>query len=97
MRNSRVVLVSHKKYTPEFDEFLLSLLGKGYILFCVVGIDCTKWEDNIDELAIGDGLNSIFVTTTSHPDESVNEVNEVIEFAKMLTLSEKSDVDIIDI
>ena len=94
MNNSRVVLVSEQKYNLERDELILSLLDKGYVLFCVVGIDCEKWEDIIDELSIGDGSNPKFVTTTSHPNESVD---EVVEFAKMLTLDKKSGVDVIGI
>ena len=94
MNNSRVVLVSEQKYNLECDELILSLLDKGYVLFCVVGIDCEKWEDIIDELSIGDGSNPKFVTTTSHPNESVD---EVVEFAKMLTLDKKSGVDVIGI
>ncbi|MDT0605376.1 DUF7684 family protein [Thalassotalea castellviae] len=94
MRNSRVVLASEQKYNSEKDKLILSLLEQDYILFCVVGVDCEKWEDIIDELAVGDGSNPKFVTTTSHPDESID---EVIEFANMLSLDTKSGVDVIGI
>ena len=94
MMNSRVVLVSEQKYNPECDELILSLLAQDYVLFCVVGVDCEVWENVIDELSIGDGSNPKFVTTTSHPDETVE---DVVEFAKMLILDQKSGVDVIGI
>lgn len=92
MKNSRVVLVSTRRYSTEQNEVILSLLDRRYVLFCVVGVDCKKIEDIIDELAIGDSITPKFITTTSHPAESVD---DVINFAKMLTLDSKSDIDVL--
>ncbi len=94
MKHSKVVLVSRNKYSPETDDLILSLLEKGYELFCVVGEDCEIIEDVIDELAIGDGSSPKQVTTTSHPNESLD---EVVEFATMMTVNEKSGVEVVGI
>lgn len=91
MKNQRVVIVSKRKYEPEYNDYLQSLIDQNYQLFCVVGIDCQKWEDMIDELAIAYTSPPKYVTTTNHPDETVN---DVIEFAKMLTLERETDVDV---
>ncbi|MCC3860082.1 hypothetical protein LJF33_02550 [Emcibacteraceae bacterium Y4] len=70
----------------------MSLLDQEYELFCVVGKDCELWEDIMDEIAVGDGTNIRFITTTSHPDETIE---EVIEFAKSFHTKKKSDLKII--
>ena len=86
MKHARVVLVSKNKYRPEIDELILSLFAQGYELFCVVGEDCELIEDIIDELAVGDASEPKDVITTSHPNQSLE---EVVEFASMLILNGK--------
>lgn len=57
------------------------------MLVCVVGDDCQRVEDVIDELIVGDGSDETrSLITTSHPDESLKAVRE---FARGGTL----DVD----
>jgi hypothetical protein len=49
----------------------------------VVGEDCPRIEDIIDELVVGDGSDdSRFILTSSHPGESLS---EAVEFATSLT------------
>jgi flavodoxin len=79
IKNSKVVLISESGYSKEHDELLISYLDQGYELFCVVGKQCELWEEIMDEIAVGNGTNSRYITTTSHPDETEE---EVIEFAK---------------
>lgn len=78
-RMSKVVLISEHGYSSEHDALLLSFLDQKFELFCAVGKDCEIWEEIMDELAVGNGENSRFIVTTSHPEESAE---EVIEFAK---------------
>lgn len=70
----KVVLISETGYHKRHDVLLLSYLDQGFELFSVVGKDCELWEEIMDELAIGDGSNSRYITTTSHPDEKVEDV-----------------------
>jgi len=93
-RMSKVVLISESGYSSEHDELLLSFLDQGCELFCVVGKDCELWENVMDELAIGNGENSKYITTTSHPGESVK---DVIEFANNFTTKSNGEVQIVRI
>lgn len=89
MANIKIVLDSETGYSDEHNELLLSILAQGYELLCVVGVDCEMWEEAMDELAVGDGSNSRYITTTSHPEETVE---DVIAFASMFQVSKDSDV-----
>jgi hypothetical protein len=40
----------------------------------VVRGDCQRIEDIIDDLCVGDGSDPYFMITTSHPDETLEEV-----------------------
>ena len=90
----KIVLISDTGYSQQYDQMLKSLIEQEYELFCVVGKDCQTWEDVMDELAIGNGSDSRYITTTCHPDES--EI-DVIEFANMFSVSIKSRVRIVRI
>lgn len=46
----------------------------------------------MDEIAVGNGENVSYIITTSHPNESVN---EVVEFASNFTTSSKSGVKVV--
>lgn len=92
MRNKKLVLISTTRYDQKHDELLRSLLARGYQLFCVAGIDCEAWEDAMDWIAIGDGSAPRYITTTSHPGETED---EVIEFATMFSISGASGVDVV--
>ena len=63
------------------DQLLLDLIEAKVMLICVIGKDCERWHDVIDELMIGDGtvLRDFQMMTTWHPDEGLE---EVIDFAK---------------
>ncbi|TXR53848.1 hypothetical protein [Reinekea thalattae] len=89
---SKVVLVSESGYDEKHDELLNSFLDQEYELFCVVGKDCELWEEIMDEIAVGDGTNSRYITTTSHPNETEL---EVVEFAESFTTKIKSAVKIV--
>lgn len=92
MKTLKFVLISESGYNKEHDKLLLNLLEQGYKLFCVVGKDCDVWEEIMDELAAVDELNPRYITTTSHPDESIE---DVIEFAKRFSINQESDVDVV--
>lgn len=91
---SKVVLVSKSGYDEKYDELLSSFLDREFELFCVVGKNCEKWEEVMDEIAVGDGANSRYIITTSHPNESEL---EVIEFAKNFVTETKSEVEVVRI
>lgn len=94
MNNRKLVLISETGYQAKHDSLLLSLLDQGYELFCAVGLDCELWEETIDEIAVGDGNNPRHITTTSHPNETEE---DVMEFANVFCASHSSGVDVIRI
>jgi hypothetical protein len=92
-RKGAVVLVSKTGYKKEHDSLLQSLIERNIQLFCAVGKNCREWEDAIDCLYISNETGRYkesVLLTTSHPDESVQ---DVIEFA---SLSE-TDIEVIEV
>lgn len=76
----RIVLHAPPWVSPALEEFVEACLRDGVVLVCVVGNDCARVEDAIDELVVGDGSDPTrFLTTTSHPDESLEEVKAFAE------------------
>lgn len=94
MKNTKLVLISDTGYHKKHDGLLRSLLDRGYELFCVVGLDCEVWEEVMDQIAIGNGNEPRYITTTSHPGETEK---DVIEFATLFSISGDSGVDVVRI
>lgn len=90
----KFVLVSESGYSAEHDSMLERILDEGYELFCVVGKDCELWEEIMDEIAVGDGSEPRFITTTIHAGETEE---EVIEFAHNWTTKVESGVKVVRI
>ena len=90
---NKVVLIAKTGYSPEKDHILQDLVDDRIALFCAVGKDCIEWENKMDELCIGDGSHPVFITTTSHPDETSD---EVVAFAKLFAVPNDCGVRIID-
>ena len=79
----RVVLHSLRGYRMELDAMVEEFLRDGVKLVAVVGQDCQRVEDIIDELVVGRGDNdSRFLLTSSHPGESVE---DAVAFAQSLS------------
>jgi len=92
-KGNKVVLISKSGYSPDKNQILLDLIAEPIALFCVVGKDCQMWEEVMDDLCVGDGSHSVFITTTSHPDETIE---EVIEFARIFNVEKDEGVRILE-
>ncbi len=90
---SKVVLHSKSGYRPEMDALIESLIRDGVKFVGVVGDDCEKIEDIIDEMVVGEGNNDNFILTSSHPGESLE---EAIEFARSLSLEYAGEVQVVE-
>jgi hypothetical protein len=92
----KVILFSSKNYSSKYEGILLELLKRKIELFCAVGKDCAKWEDAIDWLYVQNKKDDGYhITTTCHPDETLEEVKE---FAKLFVdKSNCTKVQIIEI
>ena len=59
------------------EPFVEQCLRDGVQLIAVVGDGCADLEEEIDWIVVGDGLEPArYVTTSSHPDEPLEEVME---------------------
>ena len=90
----RLVLHAPCWDSPALVDFVEACIRDEVVPVCVVGDDCERVEDVIDELVAGDGSDpnrSSFINTTSHPDDSVA---EVIAFAKAWTLDIDPALDV---
>jgi hypothetical protein len=92
---AKIVLHCPNGYEVRLDALVEDFIRDGVVFVGVVGKDCDKVEDIIDELVVGDGSRDYDLLTSSHPNESVE---EVVEFAKLLTLEfEGSEIDIVEL
>ena len=93
----KVVLISRSGYNEEHNSMLQEMVEDDVELFCVVGESCQEWEEAMDllcaELDANDIIPNAFCNTTSHPDESVE---DVIKFAENWS-QEIGEVKIIEI
>ncbi len=70
-------------YETRLDSLVEDFIRDGVIFVGVVGQDCSRVEDIIDELVAGNGERDYELLTSSHPNESVE---EAVRFARSLTL-----------
>lgn len=66
------------------DGFVEQCLADGVSLIAIVGPGCSRIEDIIDEIVVGDGSNpERFLCTTSHPDEPLDDVRNMARWWEM--------------
>ncbi|APL96034.1 hypothetical protein Sj15T_30680 [Sphingobium sp. TA15] len=66
------------------DDFVERCLQAGVSLVAIVGPGCSRLEDLIDEIVVGDGsVTDRFLCTTSHPDETYDDVLNMVECWEM--------------
>ena len=84
----RVILHAPPWNAQSLVDFVKDCIRDGVLLVCVIGNDCQKVEDVINELVVCNGSDvRRFINTTSHPDENLAEARD---FAARWTL----DVDL---
>ena len=89
----RIILqlpISNPDLLPSFVE---ACIRDGVALIAIVGEGCSEIEEIVDELVVGDGSDeSRFLSTSSHPDETVE---EVMEFASILEVNGTQAVELV--
>jgi len=91
----KVVLNCPSGYKPALDQMVEEFLKDGVALVAVVGKDCAKVEDIVDELIVGDGSNPHrFIVTTSHPGETID---DVIQFAESFATDPRGKVQTVEL
>jgi hypothetical protein len=80
---TKIVLKCPNGYHAKLDGLVEDFLRDGVAYVGVIGRDCTRVEDIIDELLVGNGTDkNRIILTASHPGESID---DAIYFALSLT------------
>jgi len=95
MQIKKVILATDEEYAPRHEALLSSLYERGIELFCAWGRHSGQWELAMD-LFVTDPVRfdeSRHVTTTSHSDESFE---DVLNMAQCWSVEDGSnDVEVI--
>jgi hypothetical protein len=91
----KIVLKSQPGGEGRLDALVAALMKDGVAFVGVVGPDCARVEDLIDEIVVGDGSQDYNLLTSSHPGESLE---QAIAFAKSLRLElAGTDVQVLEL
>ena len=95
MPSARKVVLHCKNGVPSNIAGLASQFVKdGVVFVATVGPGCQRAEDIIDKVAIEHGSpDRNFILTSSHPDETLE---EVIEFARSLSAEYAGEVQVVE-
>jgi hypothetical protein len=76
-----VVLMASQPYSATHEPLLIALIERQIELFCAVGTDCENWETAFDLLLTDPARGyTHHITTTSHPDEPLEDVLNMASF-----------------
>lgn len=91
----KIVLHCSSGDKPALDQMVADFLNDDVLFVGVVGQDCEKVEDIIDELVVGDGSKpGRFILTSFHPNESVA---DVVQFAESLSDDYPGKVQVVEL
>jgi hypothetical protein len=90
----KIVLHCPRGYQPELDALVRQWVRDGVVFVGVVGKDCEKVHDIIDELCVGDGSDPCRMLTSWHADETVD---EVVECADALSGHQQGAVEVVEL
>lgn len=90
----KIVLHSLNGYNPSLDTLVEEFIRDGVIFVGVVGKDCAKVEDIIDEIVVGDGNRDYHMLTSSHPNETVA---DAVQFAASMTGEFEGEAHVVEI
>jgi hypothetical protein len=91
----KIVLHCPTGYELRLDALVEEFIRDGVAFVGVVGRDCSRVEDIIDELVVGDGSREYSLLTASHPGESIE---EALAFARSLSLElEGAEVQVVEL
>jgi hypothetical protein len=91
--SAKIILHSISGYRPELNILVEQFIKEGVKFVGVVGEDCAKIENVIDELCVGNGANPYFMLTSSHAEESLQ---EAIEFGRVLAGEYGGEVEVVE-
>lgn len=78
----KIILNCPTGYSERLVTLVEEFVRDDVVFVGVVGYDCVRIEDIIDELVVGNGDREYDLLTSSHPNQSLE---QAIEFADSLT------------
>jgi hypothetical protein len=91
----KIVLHCPRGYRMELNSMVEQFLADGVVFVGVVGEDCSRVEDIIDELVVGDGTDDgRYILTSSHAGETID---DALEFARSLTNEYEGEVQLVEL
>ena len=90
----KIILHCPRGYEPRLDALVEEFVRDGVRFIGVVGPDCAKVEDIIDELVVGDGSREYDLLTSSHPEQTIE---QTVAFAQSLTGDFKGEVQVVEL
>jgi hypothetical protein len=89
----KIILQCPSGYKPELDGMVEDFIRDGVAFVGVVGEDCAKIEEIIDELVVGDGSDeSRSILTSSHPGATTD---DALDFAQSLSLEYEGEAQVV--
>lgn len=80
MAATKIILHSPPSDEGLLEDFVERCLRDRVSLVAVIGQGCERIEDILDALVVGDGSDpDRFLCTTSHPDESLDDVLQLVK------------------
>jgi hypothetical protein len=91
----KIVLHCPTGYRVELERMVAQFLADGVVFVGVVGEDCSRVEDIIDEWVVGDGTDDgRYILTSSHPGETID---DALEFARSLSGEYAGEVQLVEL
>ncbi len=76
----KIILQAPVSDEAKLERFVETCLRDGVSLIAIVGPGCADLEETIDWLVVGDGSDrGRFVCTSSHPDEPLDDVVNMVK------------------
>jgi len=88
----KIVLHTPHGDKPTLAPLVAQFIRDGVVFVAVVGKECSRIEDTIDELCVGDGSHPYDMLTSSHPGESLE---QAITFARSLTQEFSGEIEVV--
>ncbi len=90
----KIVIHTRTGRTDGLERLVAAFIRNGVRFVGVVGPDCSKIEEEIDELCVGDGSNTHYMLTSSHPNETLE---EAVAFARSLAGEFEGEVELVEL
>lgn len=89
----KLILHCSQGVPANLNQMVADFVRDRVTFVAVCGKDCARTEDTIDEICVGDGRNPYSLLTSSHPNESLDDVKR---FALSLELEYAGEIEVVE-